>query len=177
MSNTATFRSHKIIISFDSPEEALEWFDTARALGAVPDNTDLYRADALDLGGRTDPRTYLIRRFGDRPSWYRLRKATADTAADPAVTLREGDRVFVRHPQDLEGAHAYVVEPNHLQDGRDGPVRSVVVRFGPGGVTYDADPSIVWPDPSGVCPREYSCWMCRRRPNAGRVTEQGQSGH
>ncbi|WP_439681544.1 hypothetical protein [Embleya sp. MST-111070] len=60
---------HDIVLSFESPQTALQWFDDARDAGAFPADYELFVADPLD----TSAGRYLIRRHDDRPHEYSLR--------------------------------------------------------------------------------------------------------
>jgi hypothetical protein len=80
MRRTTNATAHKIVLSFDSPQKALDWFGEAARAGLVPEGSDLYTADALDASRGVDPRTYLIRRIGDRPEHSALRNVLARKA-------------------------------------------------------------------------------------------------
>jgi hypothetical protein len=115
MRNTSLASAHKIVIAFPDRAAALAWFEIAAADGYLPPGTDLYKADALDMGGRADPRTYLVREKGERPRTHAVRNlvdAGADsdgqdddgerrrgrgmTAAGGALTIRLGGDVSIR---------------------------------------------------------------------------------
>lgn len=68
-----TRNNPKIIIEFTSPEDAVEWFDAAKADGHFPEGSELFNADALDFG-RVSPDTYIVREARDRISSSAVRE-------------------------------------------------------------------------------------------------------
>ncbi|WP_285783195.1 hypothetical protein [Microbispora sp. NBRC 16548] len=63
----------RVLIEFPSPQAAVEWFDAAAAVGAVPAGSDLFRADDLDVARGVPRGVYLVRKTADRPEAMALR--------------------------------------------------------------------------------------------------------
>lgn len=62
-----------IVIEFGTPEELLEWWEELLGCVHLPDGAELYEADALDMGGRASPHTYVVRSTGDRGEQHAAR--------------------------------------------------------------------------------------------------------
>ena len=63
-----------LLIEFPTPEAALEWWDLQVAAGLMPDDSEPFAADAIDMGGRARPGHYVIRDTGQRREQSSLRR-------------------------------------------------------------------------------------------------------
>jgi hypothetical protein len=62
-----------ILIKFTDRAAALEWFDEAKTEGFVPDGSDLFKGDDLDLNRGGGPGTYLVKATTERAPRMALR--------------------------------------------------------------------------------------------------------
>jgi len=73
-----SYRLH-LPLDFESPADALAWFDEARSFGLVPVDVDLFHPDALDAAqhGFT-ARDLIVRRTRDRIGTLAVRAGRGD---------------------------------------------------------------------------------------------------
>ena len=61
-----TTKTTKIVVEFPDERAAVAWFVAAHADEHFPEDSALYRADALDIARGGDAGTLIVRRHGDR---------------------------------------------------------------------------------------------------------------
>lgn len=90
-----------IAIEFPTPEAALEWWDVQADAGLMPDDTEPYEADGLDMGSRARPGEFVIRDISERDEQRSLRRLVA-AREEAAVTGGEKARAKVRRVRSVD---------------------------------------------------------------------------